>query len=50
METGFHSDAMEAQCWAYLAVRAKRGFPLTYPSTTGCQEACTGGVLSLPER
>ncbi|MEO1748273.1 MAG: anhydro-N-acetylmuramic acid kinase, partial [Pseudomonadota bacterium] len=26
-EAGFHSDAMEAQCWAYLAVRAKRGFP-----------------------
>lgn len=47
-EAGFDSDAMEAQCWAYLAVRAKRGFALTYPSTTGCEEPCTGGILSLP--
>lgn len=47
-EAGYDSDAMEAQCWAYLAVRAQRGLPLTYPSTTGCEEECTGGVLSLP--
>ena len=47
-EAGFDSDAMEAQCWAYLAVRAKRGLALTYPSTTGCEEPCTGGFLSLP--
>ncbi|MEM9999879.1 MAG: anhydro-N-acetylmuramic acid kinase [Pseudomonadota bacterium] len=45
---GLDGDAMEAQCWAYLAVRAQRGLPLTYPSTTGCDEPCTGGVISEP--
>ncbi|MBO6639900.1 MAG: anhydro-N-acetylmuramic acid kinase [Roseitalea sp.] len=42
------SDMMEAQAWAYLAVRSLRGLALTYPSTTGCEEPVTGGVLSLP--
>ena len=43
---GFSSDAMEAQAWAYLAVRSLRGLALTWPSTTGCEEPVTGGVLS----
>ncbi|MEO1745651.1 MAG: anhydro-N-acetylmuramic acid kinase [Pseudomonadota bacterium] len=47
-EAGFDTDMMEAQCWAYLAVRSLRGLPLTFPTTTGCEEACTGGILSLP--
>lgn len=45
---GFSSDAMEAQAWAYLAVRSLRGLALTWPSTTGCEEPVTGGVLSKP--
>lgn len=48
-QAGFSSDAMEAQAWAYLAVRSLRGLALTWPSTTGCEEPVTGGVLSLPE-
>lgn len=42
-------DAMEAEAWAYLAVRSLRRLPLTFPTTTGCREAATGGVLSTPD-
>jgi anhydro-N-acetylmuramic acid kinase len=38
--------AMEAEAWAYLAVRALRGLPLTYPGTTGVAVAVSGGVVS----
>ena len=48
-EAGLDGDAMEAEAWAYLAVRAKNGLPLTWPTTTGCREAVTGGVLATGE-
>ncbi|OEI82639.1 anhydro-N-acetylmuramic acid kinase [Brucella sp. BO3] len=41
---GFDGDAMEAEAWAYLAVRSLCGLPLTYPSTTGCDKPVSGGV------
>ena len=41
-------DAMEAEAWAYLAVRSLNGLPLTYPTTTGCKKAVSGGVLVRP--
>ncbi|UJW73928.1 anhydro-N-acetylmuramic acid kinase [Rhizobium sp. SL42] len=44
-EAGFDGDAMEAEAWAYLAVRATMGLPLTFPTTTGVREPVTGGVL-----
>ena len=47
-DAGFDGDAMEAEAWAYLAVRAIKGLPLTFPTTTGCREAVTGGVLARP--
>lgn len=47
-DAGFNGDSMEAEAWAYLAVRSKKGLPLTFPTTTGCREAVTGGVLALP--
>ena len=47
-EAGFDGDAMEAEAWAYLAVRSLRGLPLTYPKTTGVPEAITGGILARP--
>lgn len=47
-DAGLDGDAMEAEAWAYLAVRAKRALPLTFPTTTGCRMPVTGGVLSLP--
>jgi anhydro-N-acetylmuramic acid kinase len=45
---GFDGDAMEAEAWAYLAVRSLDRRPLTWPTTTGCQEPTAGGVLALP--
>lgn len=44
-EAGFDGDAMEAECWGYLAVRSFEGFSITFPKTTGCKEPVTGGVL-----
>ena len=49
-QAGFDGDAMEAEAWGYLAVRSKRGLPLTWPTTTGCREAATGGVTASPTR
>lgn len=45
-QAGFDGDAMEAEAWAYLAVRSARGLPLTFPGTTGVPEPVTGGVLA----
>lgn len=47
-EAGFNGDAMEAEAWAYLAVRSLKGLPLTFPTTTGCRQAVSGGVLVKP--
>lgn len=44
---GFDGGSMEAEAWAYLAVRSLEGLPLTYPGTTGVDGAVTGGVLAL---
>ena len=40
--------AMEAQAWAYLAVRSLKGLPLTFPQTTGVKTPVTGGLLAKP--
>jgi anhydro-N-acetylmuramic acid kinase len=42
---GWDGDALEAQAFAYLAVRAVRGLPLSLPSTTGAPEPVRGGRL-----
>jgi anhydro-N-acetylmuramic acid kinase len=41
-------DSLEAQAFAYLAVRSLRHLPITFPGTTGIGEALTGGVLANP--
>jgi anhydro-N-acetylmuramic acid kinase len=41
---GWSADAMEAQAFAFLAVRSLAGLPLSYPATTGVPEPMTGGV------
>jgi anhydro-N-acetylmuramic acid kinase len=43
---GFDGDAVEAEAWAYLAVRSLRGLPITFPGTTGVAAPTTGGVLA----
>jgi anhydro-N-acetylmuramic acid kinase len=47
-EFGFNGDSMEAEAWAYLAVRSERGLPLTFPGTTGVRAPVTGGILAPP--
>ena len=42
---GWDGDALEAQAFAYLAVRSLRDLPLTLPGTTGAPRPITGGVL-----
>lgn len=43
---GHNGDAVEAEGFAYLAVRSLLNLPLTLPSTTGVREPMTGGVLA----
>ena len=45
---GWDGDALEAQCFAYLAARSRRGEPLSYPGTTGVARPCPGGRISPP--
>ena len=43
---GLNGDFIEAEAWAYLAVRSSLGLPITYPETTGVSEPMTGGTLA----
>jgi anhydro-N-acetylmuramic acid kinase len=45
---GWSSADVEAQAFAYLAVRSLNGLPITFPSTTGGQRPMTGGVIAKP--
>jgi anhydro-N-acetylmuramic acid kinase len=45
---GWDGDALEAQAFAYLAVRAVEGLPLSLPSTTGVSAPMPGGRLHRP--
>ena len=47
-ECGWQSDAIEAQAFAYLAVRALDGKALTFPTTTGVPHPLPGGLLHRP--
>ena len=48
-DMGWSIDALEAQAFAFLAVRSLCGLPNTYPSTTGVKEPMSGGVLVGPK-
>jgi len=45
---GLDGDMLEAQAFAYLAVRVLRGLPTSAPSTTGCRVPVCGGRVSRP--
>jgi len=47
-QLGWDGDALEAQAFAFLAVRSLRGLPLTFPGTTGVPGPLTGGRLNEP--
>jgi len=42
-EVGWNGDALEAQAFAFMAVRSLRGLPLSFPGTTGVPQPMTGG-------
>jgi anhydro-N-acetylmuramic acid kinase len=45
---GWASQSIEAQAFAYLAVRTLNRMPITFPQTTGVAEPMAGGVISYP--
>jgi anhydro-N-acetylmuramic acid kinase len=45
---GWNGDALEAQCFAYLAARVQRGLPLSMPGTTGVPRPMPGGRIAAP--
>lgn len=47
-DAGFDADAVEAEAWAYLAVRSVRGLKITWPHTTGTRKPVTGGYTFDP--
>ncbi|MEL7100810.1 MAG: anhydro-N-acetylmuramic acid kinase [Pseudomonadota bacterium] len=48
-EAGLDGDMLEAQAFAFLAVRVARGLPTSCPGTTGVRAAVAGGTLSWPQ-
>ncbi|HTR85592.1 MAG TPA: anhydro-N-acetylmuramic acid kinase [Reyranella sp.] len=47
-DLGWDGDALEAQAFAFLAVRSLRGLPLTFPGTTGVGRPLSGGRVHEP--
>ena len=45
---GWRGDAIEAECFAYLAMRTLRGLPITFPLTTGVTAPLAGGRIAEP--
>ena len=43
---GWDGDALEAQCFGFLAVRVLRGLPTSYPGTTGAVAPMVGGMVT----
>ena len=46
---GLRGDAVEAECFAFLAMRAMRGLPISFPLTTGVPAPQTGGRIARHE-
>lgn len=47
-QVGWQGDALEAQAFAYLAMRSLLGLPISLPSTTGVPAPQCGGQHHLP--
>jgi len=43
---GLRGDAIEAEAFAFLAVRSLKKLPLSFPSTTGVTKPLTGGKIN----
>lgn len=49
-DVGWRGDAIEAECFAYLAIRCLRGLPISFPLTTGVKLPMTGGRIAHTPR
>ncbi|WP_179380382.1 anhydro-N-acetylmuramic acid kinase [Jannaschia marina] len=47
-DAGLDGDMLEAQAFAFLAVRVLRGLPTSFPGTTGVSASVGGGEISRP--
>ena len=47
-DAGWDGNVLEAEAFAYLAVRAINQLPLSWPTTTGVARPCVGGVIHRP--
>ena len=45
---GFNGDAIEAQAFAFLAIRSILELPISFPGTTGVAKPLTGGRVEVP--
>ena len=45
---GWNGDAMEAEGFAYMAVRTLKGLPISFPGTTGVGAPTAGGKVDRP--
>jgi len=45
---GWDGDALEAQCFGFLAARVAAGLPLSLPETTGVPRPLSGGAIVRP--
>jgi anhydro-N-acetylmuramic acid kinase len=43
---GWQGDALEAQCFGFLAARVVAKLPLSFPSTTGVKAPLAGGRIT----
>ena len=44
-DLGWDNDGLEAQAFAYFAVRCLQGKPITFPETTGVEHALSAGAI-----
>lgn len=42
---GWNGDALEAQCFGFLAARTALGLPISFPGTTGVSQPMSGGKM-----
>ncbi|TDH36283.1 anhydro-N-acetylmuramic acid kinase [Pseudohoeflea suaedae] len=45
-KAGFRGDAVEAECFAYLAMRRLNDLPISFPTTTGVPAQMSGGRIA----
>ena len=44
-DLNINGDYIESQAFAFLAIRSYLGLPISYPSTTNCNEPTIGGTI-----